>query len=267
MPGFKSTVRDVAGGKYGLAGQYGPLQALMRQLGLMQPQQQQAQGQSAQAAGAGVPPLGQGMQQQPAGAGVPQLGVGVSPEIGRSILQEGGMGALGGIGGISQQGLDDPNADWLDKLEKITLGREPQFLRAPRFTEGQFQQLGDILGAGSQALGEQPYSFAPIEKQARERFEQQTVPGLAERFAGLGALGSSSFGRSMGEAGRGFERDLAAEQSKFALQRMDPLSRLLGLGLTDPYVSNLQAGGQGMLPGLMAGLAKAGTSYATGGLF
>jgi len=144
--------------------------------------------------------------------------------------------------------------------------KPPLFINAPRFTEGQYGLLGDIGSYGQQQFqpGNNPFDFGPIAQQARERFNEQTIPSLAERFAGLGALGSSGFNRQLAQAGRGFETDLSALQSKFALQRQPALNQLLGLGLTEPYLSNLTASNPGALPGMIKTLGQVGTAYATG---
>jgi hypothetical protein len=254
---------DFLRGDYGALGQYGVSSGLsgVRQgfsnaFPGQQAASQQAASQQAASQQAGVP---QGVSTEQ------ELGQqGVSPEELRQIVQGGGLQALGKIGQISKEGLGDKDADWVDKLEQLTLGREPMFLRAPAFTGGQFQQLGDILGAGSRALGESPYSFEPIAAAARQRFQQQTIPGLAERFAGMGGLGSSSFGRQMGQAGKEFETNLAGQQSQFNLQRQPYLNQLLGLGMTSPYLTNLQAAGQGVLPGLIGAIGKGAAAYMGG---
>lgn len=57
------------------------------------------------------------------------------------------------------------------------------------------------------------------EEQQVGNFNEQTIPRLAERFAGIGgagaaggALSSSGFGQSLGAAGAGLQRDLAAHK-------------------------------------------------------
>ena len=59
------------------------------------------------------------------------------------------------------------------------------------------QQLMQILGQGGG-------SFAPIEQQARNNFNTQTIPSLAERFQSIGGQGtgnSSAFQGALGAAG------------------------------------------------------------------
>lgn len=64
-------------------------------------------------------------------------------------------------------------------------------------------------------------SFEPIEKLARQNFQQQTIPSLAERFAGLGGLQSTAFKGELGRAGSNLENQLAALRSQYGLQQGD----------------------------------------------
>jgi hypothetical protein len=63
------------------------------------------------------------------------------------------------------------------------------------------------------------FEFGPIEEAARAGFEQRTIPGLAERFAGMGGLKSSGFAGALGQAGSDLERQLAALRSQYGLAR------------------------------------------------
>lgn len=62
-----------------------------------------------------------------------------------------------------------------------------------------------------------------------DQFNQQTVPGLAERFAGMGAMGgglsSSGFGQSLSAAGGNLQNQLAALKSQLAGQGAQGLSQ------------------------------------------
>lgn len=100
-------------------------------------------------------------------------------------------------------------------------------------------------------------SFAPIEEQARANFNENTIPGLAERFASLGSggsLNSSAFGQALGGAGAGFERDLAALKSQHGLQEQglqsNNLFNLLSAGLKPQF-------DYGITPGQSSGVRNA----------
>lgn len=84
------------------------------------------------------------------------------------------------------------------------------------------QNLYKTLPQGIQNLnmpGSQS-SFEPIANEARRNFSQKTIPGLAERFAGLGdsRLNSSGFQQSLAGATGDFESQLAAGQAQHGLQ-------------------------------------------------
>ena len=96
-------------------------------------------------------------------------------------------------------------------------------------------------------------------------FEQQTVPGLAERFAGMGAMGgglsSSGFGQSLSTAGSNLQSKLAALKAglgqQAAGQLMSQYGQQLGLGLGTPTFA-YQQGSPGLIPGMAQGWAQAG---------
>jgi len=64
------------------------------------------------------------------------------------------------------------------------------------------------------------------------QFEQQTIPGLAERFAGMGAMGgglsSSGFGQALGAAGGNLQSQLAALKAGLGQQAAGQLTNLYG---------------------------------------
>lgn len=68
--------------------------------------------------------------------------------------------------------------------------------------------------------------FGPIENLAREKFQQETIPTLAERFAGAGGLNSSALIGQLGKAGSNLESQLAALRSQYGLQRAGTLGSL-----------------------------------------
>jgi hypothetical protein len=75
--------------------------------------------------------------------------------------------------------------------------------------------------------------FAPIAQEARNQFQTQTIPGLAERFTafqgGQGGQRSSAFQGALGSAGAGLERGLAADASRFGLQQNQQQQNLLNM--------------------------------------
>ena len=81
------------------------------------------------------------------------------------------------------------------------------------------QKLYQLLPQGIQWLNLpcNQSSFAPIANEARRNFSENTIPSLAERFAGLGR-NSSGLQNTVGNAAAQFESQLAAQQAQHGLQ-------------------------------------------------
>jgi hypothetical protein len=123
-------------------------------------------------------------------------------------------------------------------------GAEMRFQRfAPEQQAAQLQLLQSGLGGLQQQ--QQPLSFDPYEQRARTQFQQQTIPGLAERFAatmGEGTrLGSSAFGQAIGGAGAQLEEGLGVGRAQFDLgqrqHQQQAFMNMLNLGLTPQFES------------------------------
>jgi hypothetical protein len=114
-------------------------------------------------------------------------------------------GVLGFLGGLFSG--DDPNK---------TLDRFPP----------EIQQL--IMQRAQSSLQGNPSGFAPIEQQARQQFQTQTVPSLAERFTAMGGgQNSSAFQGALGAHSAQLETGLAALKSQFGQQDLQSLLPLL----------------------------------------
>lgn len=94
--------------------------------------------------------------------------------------------------------------------------------------------------------------FTPIRQEAQRRFSEEVVPSLAERFAGMDAVRSSAFPRTLGSAAAGLESQLAAQEQQFKLQQQPLLQGLLSLPRQEPAYIQSTPGllGQGL--GLLA---------------
>lgn len=87
-------------------------------------------------------------------------------------------------------------------------------------------QNNPLYGAGSdfykQILSDDPAAFAQFEAPLKQQFEQQTVPGIAERFAGMGTGGgassSSGLQNSLAQAGKEFSTNIAGLRSGLKMQ-------------------------------------------------
>ena len=105
-----------------------------------------------------------------------------------------------------------------------TPGREKQFQRfTPQQQQFQNTALQQALGYLQSGGG----SFEPIEQRARQQFQTQTIPGLAERFTAMGGgQRSSAFQGALGQAGANLESDLAAQRQLFGQQQFGNLSNI-----------------------------------------
>lgn len=167
----------------------------------------------------------------------------IVPGIGTAIGA--GIGALaGGFGGL------------------FGGGSEGGVNQAPRFNPQQQQALALLLGQGSAGL-QNPYAgFAPIAQQARNQFNQQTIPSLAERFTSMGnaSLSSPAFASQLGQAGAGLEEALAALQSQYGMKNQQNALSLLALGLSPSFENFYQRSQPGFGENLLTGTIQAAPS-------
>ena len=122
----------------------------------------------------------------------------------------------------------------------------------------------------SQILGDSPEAFSAFEAPIQRQFEQEIVPGLAERFgAGAGShgsLSSSSLNRSLSQAGRDLSTNLAALRAGLKDQAIGRLQGYLAPGLQQtrqlvyrPETGGLLGGvGQGGILSLLKALGIGG---------
>lgn len=142
------------------------------------------------------------------------------------------------------------------------------------FQQGQLGQARGMEGAGgsySQALDLLKQYLDPSSEAMKQfaapymnEFEQQTIPRLAEQFAGYNPMGSglmtSGFAQAAGGAGAGLQAKLAGLKSALAQGSAGSLinqyNQLAGQGLTDQFAYGSQPGGGGVLGGFGAGSAQ-----------
>lgn len=130
----------------------------------------------------------------------------------------------------------------------------------PRFTRPQQAGLDQLLQQGLQGLQQLPSAeFGPIRQMAERQFQEQTIPGIAERFTGQGAQRSSAFTQALGSAGAGLQERLAGLEQEFNMnqrnQQIGLLMNLLGMGLTPQFQQEFIAGQPGMGAQFAGGLA------------
>ncbi len=162
--------------------------------------------------------------------------------------------------------------DWLmgtpDKLKKIPTGTQEQLGLHNNLLQ---QAMGMSQAGGGYNQAQQYYNsllhpgndaFNNFAAPFMNQFQEQTLPGIAERFAGAGALSSSGFGQALGGAGAGLQSQLAQlfaqMQSQAAGAQTNQYNQLATTGLNyQPFAYQQQEGSQGALGPLAMGLGTA----------
>jgi hypothetical protein len=153
-------------------------------------------------------------------------------------------------------------------ISNFLFGKDPKMEQFPTKTPEQQQllsqlleQLGGPLGQGMQnilqLLSGDPEAFKAFEAPAMRQFEEQIVPGLAERFSGMGAgaQSSSAFQQALGQAGASLSERLAMQRAGLQQGAMGQLGGLLGAGLSaQPFGYQYTPGTSGLFGGMAPGI-------------
>jgi hypothetical protein len=128
-----------------------------------------------------------------------------------------------------------------------------------------YQQGSDFL---SRIMSQDPETMRQFEAPMMRQFNEQIVPGLAERFSGMGARSSSAFNQTMGQAGAGLSEQIAAmranlgmgaAQQAFGYAQM-PFQQMMqkaGLAMGTPtFGYQALEGRSGALQGALGGFAQ-----------
>lgn len=98
-----------------------------------------------------------------------------------------------------------------------------------QYTQQANQGLGgmnNVMGLLQSMLNPNSDFFKNFEQQQMTQFNEQTLPNIAERFAGAGgiansgALSSSGFGQALGGAASGLQSNLAAGKSEIIMKAL-----------------------------------------------
>jgi hypothetical protein len=128
--------------------------------------------------------------------------------------------------------------------------------------QGAINYQQQLMDPSSQAVDQfaQPYM---------NQFNQQTIPGLAERFAGMGAMGgglsSSGFGQALGAAGGNLQTQLAALKAGLGQNAAQSLMSQYG-GLTGQALGAQPFGYQQQGPSMFGGALQGWAQGGFGGL-
>lgn len=153
-------------------------------------------------------------------------------------------------------------------IGKFLFGSDPEIQQLQNLNPQQQQLLQQLLSGGmgnlqggqnylSKLFGNNSEDFSDFENPFITQFNEQTVPGLAERFSGMGARNSSAFTQALGQAGAGLSQNLASLRGNL---RQNALGHTFGqaqLGLgTSPFNYLQQPGTQGLVPGAINSFAS-----------
>jgi hypothetical protein len=106
--------------------------------------------------------------------------------------------------------LNHRQKDVLNSLLKHLNVKLPQTQQNPLYQQGS-SYLQSILS-------QDPEMMKQFEAPAMRQFNEQIVPGIAERFSGAGARSSSGFNQAMGQAGSGLAERLASMRAGLGMQ-------------------------------------------------
>ncbi len=124
-----------------------------------------------------------------------------------------------------------------------------------------FSQLQEMLAPRAAGQEDTSRFTAPFMRQ----FQEETVPGLAERFSGLGAgaQSSSAFQQSLGGAAAGLQENLASIGAGREDKALQQLMNLLGID-TEGMVQKSMPFWKQLLLSLTGGISQAATSFGLG---
>lgn len=162
----------------------------------------------------------------------------------------------GNKGGFEQRNMLSPDQ----------MGLQNQLMGAGmgRGAGGAFGEAADYYRG---LLGNDSKDFDMFAAPEMRRYREQTIPDLAEQFAGMGSgnLGSSGFQNSAVSSGTDLAERLGSIRAQLRQQGAQGLQNIGQMGL-QPYMQNIyRPSQQGALPGIVGGLSQ-GIGTALSGL-
>lgn len=136
-------------------------------------------------------------------------------------------GPLGGFLGQAGGGLF---GNWLNGSQSNPQ-QVPQMNNNPAFYDQLQGVQSNLLNQLQQQSQFQPVNINPYLQGARQEFNEQIVPNIAERFSGLNAQRSSGFRNALGAAGSGLAQKLAELQTSHAQDQQGRMMQNQGMNL------------------------------------
>ncbi len=156
-----------------------------------------------------------------------------------------------------------------DPINKMGFGDKDSFQQLGTQNQNQQNYQNDIFGGlnGGQSnipgmeylqslFSDNPDAFKAFEAPMMRQFNEQTIPGIAERFSGMGAgsRNSSAFNNSAAMAGSRLSENMGAQRAGLRSGAMNQLQGFGRMGMGQSF-ENLHIPGQG---GLLNGPGGAG---------
>lgn len=126
-------------------------------------------------------------------------------------------------------------------LSDFFRGRPGQNTQLSTLTPQQQQLLQQIMPMISGGINTS-FDFNPIAESAQNRFMQNTMPSISDRFGAMDAQRSSGYNQAVANAQRDLQLDLAGQQQQFGLQSQRNWSDILGLALQPQFENLYQEG-------------------------
>lgn len=158
-----------------------------------------------------------------------------------------------------------------DKVKQLSSKTPEQMDAIIKMLQGGGLEGDELYGAGSdwikKLLGG---DFSAFEAPLMNQFNEQVVPGIAERFAGVGAMSSSGLNQALAQASKGLMTELGAQRAGLMANMVpqalsyaqQPQTNRLAAMQMDPYKSEnyIKQGQQGQFGNLF----NIGKNYAQG---
>lgn len=134
----------------------------------------------------------------------------------------------------------------------------------PLLNPEQMSGLQNLLQFGQNKLTNPQAGFEPFANLARQRFQSQTIPSIAERFTALGNdRRSSAFEGALGSAASDLESQLAALGSQYGLQNEQSALNFINAGLRPTYENIIEQRRPGFFESLLGPLSSGASAYGT----
>lgn len=124
-------------------------------------------------------------------------------------------------------GLFSGGGDKLKKIKNFDPGQQKFFDQYKQQAMDSQGGMSNIMGLLQSMLDPNSEFFKNFENQQMNQFNEQTIPNLAERFAGAdpmgGGLMNSGFGQALSGASAGLQSNLAAGKSSMIMNALQQL--------------------------------------------